>query len=72
MISIVVGDKGLEPSTSRSQTARASQLRQSPAILGSADYRGDYTLCAILLLVFIDQLQMLDSRRQAFVINFYI
>lgn len=28
--SIVVGDKGLEPSTSRSQTARASQLRQSP------------------------------------------
>ncbi len=26
----MVGDKGLEPSTSRSQTARASQLRQSP------------------------------------------
>ena len=26
----LVGDKGLEPSTSRSQTARASQLRQSP------------------------------------------
>ena len=26
----LVGDKGLEPSTSRSQSARASQLRQSP------------------------------------------
>jgi hypothetical protein len=29
----LVGDKGLEPSTSRSQTARASQLRQSPGNL---------------------------------------
>ena len=29
-MSCMVGDKGLEPSTSRSQTARASQLRQSP------------------------------------------
>ena len=28
----LVGDKGLEPSTSRSQTARASQLRQSPTM----------------------------------------
>jgi hypothetical protein len=26
----MVGDRGLEPPTSRSQTARASQLRQSP------------------------------------------
>ena len=28
----MVGDKGLEPSTSRSQTARASQLRHTPFI----------------------------------------
>ncbi len=27
---LMVGDRGLEPPTSRSQTARASQLRQSP------------------------------------------
>ena len=29
-MSVVVGVKGLEPSTSRSQTARASQLRHTP------------------------------------------
>ena len=29
----VVGVKGLEPSTSRSQTARASQLRHTPTVL---------------------------------------
>ncbi len=28
--SLMVGDAGLEPATSRSQSARASQLRQSP------------------------------------------
>ena len=28
----VVGVKGLEPSTSRSQTARASQLRHTPTV----------------------------------------
>ena len=35
----LVGDKGLEPSTSRSQTARASQLRQSP----NRNYNNRYT-----------------------------
>ena len=34
----LVGDKGLEPSTSRSQTARASQLRQSPLLWNRYDY----------------------------------
>jgi hypothetical protein len=36
----MVGVKGLEPSTSRSQTARASQLRHTPI----GGYLGDYTV----------------------------
>ncbi len=37
-ISNVVGDRGLEPPTSRSQTARASQLRQSPSYVTDCLY----------------------------------
>ena len=37
----MVGVKGLEPSTSRSQTARASQLRHTPTGVLTED---DYTL----------------------------
>ena len=34
----MVGVKGLEPSTSRSQTARASQLRHTPIGVTLGDY----------------------------------
>jgi hypothetical protein len=47
----VVGVKGLEPSTSRSQTARASQLRHTPRnadyIIQSVTYLTKYILVAL-------------------------
>ena len=38
---LLVGVKGLEPSTSWSQTRRASQLRHTPVSTGN---RGNYTV----------------------------
>ena len=43
----MVGVKGLEPSTSRSQTARASQLRHTPVYLQLPYYTKATCLCLV-------------------------
>jgi hypothetical protein len=58
----MVGDRGLEPPTSRSQTARASQLRQSPFYKHLTDTLGYFNRLCTEVTALLNQLLALLIR----------